>query len=397
MSVYNVNGNPLSSVYNVNGTSLSHAYDINGIDVFSGDDDYNIWTTEYEHAILQARDEWKTQYRADPTVIPLVVHTDQHGEFLASNAGTVNLFKYLGKAVKWNEVSAMVGLGDVDLPKAIYPQMNTVLNYATDRTKQINLWGNHDLWQWYTTVDGQYVIDFDGSYTYFGNENYGDASYAYNHKGIEYHIDRTHNVKYVCLAGWEIDSSIGGYSHYVIGQQSMDGIIDMLEQDDGYDIVLLSHCNPWGEGALGMSSCWQMSDGGSASGTSDVLYNSPVITSGLGNGVVHPAETTLAPMLTARNNNGSGTIKDSYGNTHTYDFTNVRGKILCGLHGHLHADAYGWSVADVIQVVLDAYAYQHCPFYFVNIDRTNETVTMWKVTNNGYYGSYTVAFHETTS
>ena len=62
MSVYNVNGNSLASVYNVNGISLSHAYNINGIDVFSGDDDYNVWTTEYEHAILQARDEWKKQY-----------------------------------------------------------------------------------------------------------------------------------------------------------------------------------------------------------------------------------------------------------------------------------------------------------------------------------------------
>lgn len=396
MSVYNVNGSTLSSVYNVNGTALSHAYNINGVDVFSEDDDYNIWTTEYEHAILQARDEWKTQYRTDPTVIPLVVHTDQHNCLTTSNTGTVNLFKYLGKAVKWSEVSVMAGLGDVDLAKANYPQMNTVLNYAVNRTKQINLWGNHDLWQNYTTVDGQYVVDFDTTYTNFGNETYGDVSHAYNHKGIEYHIDRTHNVKYVCLAGWEIDSSLGGYSHYVIGQQSMAGIIDMLEAEDGYDIVLLSHCNPWGEDTRGMSSCWQMSDNGSSSSLSDELYDTPVSTSGLGNGVVHPAETTLAPMLTARNSYGSGTIQDSYGNAHSYDFTNCTGKILCGFHGHQHNDGYGWSTADVLQVVLDAYAYQHHPFYFINVDRTAETITIWKVCNDGYYDSYTVPFHEPT-
>ena len=393
MAVYNLNGDELSNVYDINGSVLTHVYDIDGNDI-GGSGDYDKWTTEYEHAILQARDEWKTQYRADNTVIPIVLHTDQHGQFLSNNTSTVNLFKYLGKAIKWEEVSVMLGLGDVDLAKANYPQMNTVLNNAIDRTKQINIWGNHDLWQNYTTVDGQYVVDFDTVYPCFSNETYGDESYAYNHKGIEYHIDEAHNIKYVCLAGWEIDSDIGGYSHYVIGQQSMAGIIDMLEADDGYDIILISHCNPWGEDSRGMSSCWQMSDGGSSSGISDELYDEPVTKGGLGSGVVHPAETTLAPMLTARNSYGSGTIKDSYGNIHSYDFTNCTGKILCGLHGHIHCDAYGWSDGDVIQVACDAYAYQHKPFYFINVDRTQETVTIWKVTNDAYYGHYTVSFHE---
>lgn len=395
MAVYNLNGDELSNVYDINGSVLTHVYDIDGNDI-GGSGDYDRWTTEYEHAILQARDEWKTQYRADSTVIPLVVHTDQHGYFLNSSTATVNLFKYLGKAIRWEEVSVMAGLGDVDLSKANYPQMNTVLNYATSRTKQINIWGNHDLWQNDTTVDGQYVVDFDTVYPCFSNETYGDESHAYNHKGIEYHIDEAHNIKYVCLAGWEIDSSIGGYSHYVIGQQSMAGIIDMLEANDGYDIILLSHCNPWGEDSRGMSSAWRISDIGSGSNLSDVLYDEPVSVGGLGNGVVHPAETSLATMLADRNSYGSGTIKDSYGNVHSYDFTGCTGKILCGFHGHQHSDEYGWSDADVLQVVCDAYAYQHHPIYFINVDRTQEAVTLWKVTDDALVQSYTVPFNEPT-
>lgn len=393
MSIYNVNGSSISSAYNLGGTVLSDAFDVNGTSVYQGgDEDYDKWTNEYEHAILQARDAWKTQYRADPTIIPLVLHTDQHNAFRLASANSVNTFTYLGKAIKWSEVSAMIGLGDVDLSQANYPQMNTILNYAVDRTKQINLWGNHDLWQWYTTVDGQYVIDFDGSYTYFGNDTYGDVSHAYNHKGIEYHIDRAHNVKYVCLAGWEIDANLGGYSHYVIGSESMEGIIDMLEMVDDYDIILLSHCCPF----KNIGDRFWLGEGGTSG--SDVLYpnGAQQTTDAINEPVVHIAQTSLDDMILARINRTSGTIKDSYGNVHSYDFTNTRGNIICSLMGHWHRDGYGYSTSGGICCIdFDAFAYGSSPFYLVNIDRTNHMMYGWKITSNALQQSYSVPLIET--
>lgn len=390
MSLYDKDGNSLISVYDYLGSSLSSAYDVSGTEVFD-DGDYDTYSTEYQHAILQARDAWKTQYRADSDVIPLVLHTDQHGRFRTTNSDVVAAFQYLGLALKWPEISAMVGLGDVDLPQNVYPQMTTILNYAADRKKQINMWGNHDLWQNYSTVNDQFVVDFETTYPEFGNETYGDVSYAYNHKGIEYHIDRKHNVKYVCLAGWEIDKALGGYSHYVIGQQSMAGIVDMLEMEDGYDIILLSHCNPWDK----MEVAYALCEGGTASTVSDVLYDTPVEISNLGSEVVHPAEVKLSQMLADRNSYQSGTIKDSYGNVHSYDFTNCSGKILCGFHGHWHQDGYGWSkTGGVLQMMFDAYAYQTHPLYFVNVDRTNEAVTFWKIGDDALVQTRTIPFSE---
>ena len=79
MSVYNKGGTSLSSVYGNTGSSLSEAYDVSGTQVFGGGgSDYDEWSTEYQHTILQARDAWKSKYRADDSVVPLILHTDQH-------------------------------------------------------------------------------------------------------------------------------------------------------------------------------------------------------------------------------------------------------------------------------------------------------------------------------
>ena len=397
--LYDVQGNQVSTVYDIAGNVPTAVYDIQGNLITGGitpieEDDYNIYVTEYQHTILQARDEWKVQYRADPTVIPLVIHTDQHGR-LSSDSGTITgAFRYMGQyALKWNEISAFVGLGDVDISD--YSKMWSVLANIP-ASKRIDIWGNHDLWRNNSEVNNQFVVDWDTNY--FDNSAYGDISYAYSKKGIEYHVDQAHNVKYVCLAGWEIDKALGGDSHYVIGSQSMENIIDMLEVQDGYDIILLSHCNPWGNGGVGMSSAYEMCDPSSNSGATDVIRNNPVaVNTGLGGGVVHQLDTSIAQMLTDRNLHRSGTVNDSYGNSHSYDFTSCTGSLICGFHGHVHVDGYGWSTSGMLQISFDAMGYQNSPFYFVNVDRTNENVHIWKIMDNATYQSYVVPFDEPSS
>lgn len=392
MSVYDISGSALSAVYDSGGNALADAYDINGNSIFTGESDYSEYSTDYEYAIMTARDAWQTQYRADPDVIPIIVHADQHGRLTRNNVITVEAMDYLRRALRWSEVSAMIGLGDID---GDFDQMNAVLDIACDRSKQINIWGNHDLWNNYTTDEnGQFAVDFESSYPNMSNETFGDESYAYNHKGIEYHIDRVHNVKYVCIGAWEIDSDIGGYASYVIGTESMAGIIDMLEMQDGNDIVILSHLPCFGE----YTNVYRKSEGTDTQLTptgSDALLDEPqagtVATLG---GSFSGTYQDLQTILAARNAYTSGSTVDHYGVTHTYDFTQCTGKIICGLNGHCHQDAYGWSTAGAIQIAFDAYAYQWRPFYFVNIDRTAETVTMWKITDDAVVQTYTVPFSD---
>lgn len=378
MSVYDKNGNALSTVYNKSGVSLSRCYKKDGtvisLDGGGGgsDDDYDEYYTDYQHEILTARDAWKTQYRADSSIIPLIIHTDQHGRLTATDSSTRGLFAYLHNAIKWSEVSACIGLGDADMYYSNYQGTFDLLS-RIPTNKQINIWGNHDLWNFTDESGEQYVTDWDTFY--FDNSAYGDVSYAYNKKGIEYHIDLAHNIKYVCIAGWELDKAKGGHSHYCITSDSMESIIDMLEQEDGNDIVILSHCAM----ALGTEIGNRYNLGNN---NDDTLIDNPTVTEH-GQITDRVADISLVQMIVDRKKHTSGTITDSYGNVHSYDFTNTTGDVICCLNGHGHWDAYGYTLIGGIPIIMfDAFAYGKNPFYFVNIDRTNGTITEWKMLND---------------
>lgn len=379
MSVYGKDGTELSAVYDKSGVSLSQCYAKDGTVIpLSGgggggtDDDYNEYYSDYQHEVLIARDAWKTQYRADQNIIPIILHTDEHALCTSSNQFSRTLFTYLDLAIKWNEISACIGLGDFDMYYSDYQGTFNLLA-RIPANKQINIWGNHDLWNFTDESGEQYVTDWDTFH--FDNSDYGDVSYEYDKKGNEYHIDEAHNVKYVCIAGWELDKAKGGHSHYCITSDSMESIIDMLEGTDGNDIVILSHCCVAGEGEIGNRYNLGIND-------DDTFRDPPTVTVG-GRITDRVADVSLVQMLVDRKNHTSGTITDSYGNSHSYDFSNTTGDVLCCFNGHGHWDAYGYTATGGIPVIMfDAYAYGKNPFYFINIDRTNETITEWKVLND---------------
>lgn len=384
-------------IYSVNGESLNYAHKICG-----SNRDYSTAQTTLQQAILTARDAWMEQarkrgqvYSKNGTlndtgykpVVPYVLHTDQHNNLTTDQGLAISIFQYLGVALNWSEISACIGLGDVDLVKANYTKMNDVLSYVP-RAKRIDIWGNHDLWNNSTTVDSQFVIDFDTVYPYFNNENYGDESHAYNHKGIEYHIDQARKIKYICIAGWEVDSALGGNSHYNITSDSMDGIIDALEMEDEYDIVILAHCSPVQHG--------HRYDIGEPTDSGDALYDQPVLVSEDA-GVTSPVVVgvDIDGLIESRNAKTSGSVNDSYGNTHAYDFTQCNGNIVCILVGHGHQDRLGYSPNEGIPTIMyDAYAYETHPFYFANLDRSNGTVDGWKITSGGLVQAYSVPLDE---
>ena len=376
MSVYNIHGEVASS-YNINGNPCS-VYDIYGNLI----GDYNIASSDYERAVLYARDSWIAEARADETIVPIIVHADQHGRLSASNT----LFPYLSKVVPWGDMSACIGLGDTaNYSVTAFQNMESCLS-VIPKNKQINIWGNHDTW--YGTTNNNILQEehLTALNTYFDNSSY-NGNHKYNDYGIEYMIDEARKIKYVVIGGWEYDHNLGGYSHYVIGSDSMNYIIQMLSANDGYDIVILSHIQPFSGHTASSWNHPPVEEGSQGGGGG--------MTVGVGT-VVSSAETTLNQMLIDRQNKASGTVKDSYGNLHSYDFTRCTTDILCCLSGHEHCDKYMWQNDNIPIYLFDAYAYDNHPFYFVNIDRTKERLNVWKVDDVPTVYNFQIPFNEPT-
>lgn len=375
MSAVDLWGNPVETC-DLLGNPVS-AVDLHGNPL----GDYNVASSDYERAILSARDAWMAEARADDTIVPLVIHTDQHGRLLPTNT----LFPYLGKAVPWADASACIGLGDTNNYSVEYFQYMQECLSVIPASKQINIWGNHDTW--YGSVNDNILGSehLAALNTYFDNSAY-NGHQKFNDYGIECMVDEERKIKYVAFGGWEYDHALGGYSHYNIGSGSMAGIIDMLSQADGYDIVLLTHIQPF---AGQVASDWlhpPVEDGDSQGGGGGMSVNVGT--------VVNRAETTLDQMLLDRKNKGSGTVCDSYGNSHSYDFTGCNSDLICCFAGHEHCDKYMWQGGNIPVYLFDGYAYDNHPIYLVNIDRARALLSIWKTDDTPMVYHYQIPFEE---
>ena len=374
MSVYDIQGNSAAS-YNIQGV-VCQAYDHSGNLLTS---DYNIASSDYERAILTARDGWVAEAREDKTVLPVIIHTDQHGKLVPNNP----LFEYLSKAIPWSDVSACIGLGDVT--NYYVPAFQNMVGCLSGipKNKQINIWGNHDTW--YGEVNNNILTEEHLTVlnTYYDNSGY-NGYHKYSDYGIAYMIDENRKIKYVTFGGWEYDHNLGGYSHYNIGSDSMEYIVQMLSAQDGYDIVLLTHVQPF----TGQSvSDWihpPVEDGENQGGSGGMSVNVST--------VVSVTETSLDQMLLDRKNKASGIVKDSYGNSHSYDFSTCNSDLLCCFAGHEHCDKYMWQNDNVPVYLFDAYAYDNHPIYFVNVDRTNRRMNIWKIDDSPMVYNYQIPF-----
>ena len=147
-----------------------------------------------------------------------------------------------------------------------------------------------------------------------------------------------------------------------------------MEKNDGLDIVILSHVPvfrtydskriPQTDGNVDSEYEW----------TADPIAKT---------------SCTFDDMLKARNDQTSGTITDSYGNIHNYDFSSCTGKILCCLSGHEHADYYGYRYG-ILQYIFDSAHYDKKPYYFGSIDKYGGKLKLRKVCNDDTVYSYNV-------
>lgn len=375
--------------YDICGKELSVLYDSYGNVFWSkdapGNDDV-IPSNDYESAILSARDAWANEYRADSSIVPLIIHTDQHQYLRSANKPT---FDFLAKAVQLSELSACVGLGDVC--GAVYTEtnLNNMVSCLSSipKSKQINIAGNHDVWASktegsaysYSIIDETTMAKLHSEY--MNNTSYGE-SHQYDTHGNEYLIDEEHGVKYCVFSTWYYDNTETEerqpYYKHRLTSEVAEYMVDMLSAVDDYDIVVLSHIQPY------MNThnwIWPAVDGNevttkteAATGTSCLGY-----------------DVALDQLIADRKAKRSGILTDSYGGVHPYDFSNCTSDILCCLSGHSHEDRYV-SVGGVPAVVFDAYRYDLNPLYMVNIDRTKERLNVWKFDTGANIYNYQVPF-----
>lgn len=388
MAVYDISGTELSALYDIDGSALSVAYDISGAVIFEtgGGSDYDQYDTEYQHTILIARDAWKTEYRADDTVIPFILSTDQHKYLNSAHKPT---FTYLGKAVKWAEVSAILNLGDVCGAYYNTTDLNNMVTCLANvpKNKQVNVYGNHDAQG--KKVDGSsyaYSPLTDAKFqtlqdTYFNNATFGgnDSLVTYGIKGNESVIDPVHNVKICVFADW-VNRGDPWY-HYYLDSDTVEAMIAMLSEGTK-DIVILSHIQPYGT-----QTTWYKPA---------VDGNEAATTTGERSHIAYADTEAIDQLIADRQAKRSGSITDCDGVAHAYDFTGCVSNVLCCLNGHSHVDIWGYSPDGTVpSITFDAYRYDLTPLYFLNVDRTQRRVHVWKFdTQNNIY-DFIVPFDET--
>lgn len=322
----------------------------------------------YAAVIEEAKNAWMLEANGNVDKIPLIIHTDQHGQF------SKPLWDTIDGIVDWYEISKVVNLGDTtghwtdadtDHPLT---KCDALEDYLTSMesvpySKRIEVFGNHDTWKYeneaYSGLTPQnYLRKYFKNIYARGKDNYGNM--------VVY--DDRYNVKYLIISGMAYDSEIGGYSHFIIPSASWDWIIEQLEQADGYDVVILSHV------PLGDANAAIISPVGE-----EIQYSAGAVD-----------WISRADLWAARKNRTSGSFTDQYGAVHAYDFTGCDGDLLCGLHGHQHEDGYYYVGDSLMDVFFDAYYINPKAFYFVLIDRENRQLNIWKADDSPKYQNYRI-------
>lgn len=368
MAIYNLSGAALASAYSRAGTSLDKAYDRSGTEVFSSQAiDYSTYPEALEYAYQRMMSEYGTDTFA------FALFTDNHGDI---REGRTDFFQTIGSAADWTKLF-MIDMGDttnLNTYSEVQAQTSSWLQNVVSKmdaagipqNRRIQMMGNHDVWakdadnETYGMTDHSWLLS-----KYFKNTG---ATHYYDNDIVQ--VDSAHGVKIVGVGAWDFDTSLGGNSHYAINGSHMEKIIEMLSAVDNYDIIWLSHIVP----VKNYSSRYTYNSSGDGVGA----IGEPTA-AGTSN-VSSLADVSIDSLLSARNNHTSGTINDSYGISHSYDFTNTNGRILCSLSGHQHCDIFGYSALDGMLVyVFDCYYQTPKGCYFGLVDNNESKLKLWKI------------------
>jgi hypothetical protein len=263
----------------------------------------------HEHTMTEA---WvnnaQTQYNAMMAVmteisisgVPFFLSTDQHARTLTQHCWMANT----DSSIK------SISLGDTVGDCFSVVGVQRVIDQTSGLPNIILVPGNHEFKK-NTTDPALYPTDYNAIHSAFTV----DGGRRYNRYGYGSVLDEGRNVKWLIIQPYVIiedpgDTSASGFTTE-LGTEQAKWLIRELSVNDGYDIVILRHA-PLGGDFIDRNG--------------DIRSDAPMNDTMLG----------LEAMLKARISRGSGSLTDSDGVVHNYDFTNLDGELLGMLHGHLH-------------------------------------------------------------
>ena len=299
-------------------------------------------------AMVQANyDAMMAECLGDYNKIPIIAHTDQHGRIGANN----QVMKLIGDMVNWYEVSKCMNLGDTVADRFGTTALENYLSATKDSiplSKRLDVYGNHDVWD--SDESQKYTVNQKRLSPYFKN------IYARRHGNNGYFtvVDDYYNVKYLVISDLEYPDT--NYSTRRITTAQAKFIVSELSEDDGRDIVLVSHVPLDSDEVTSRDSTYQ-------------AYSEKFLSD-------TTAHNSLMTMIAARKNKTNGTFTDSEGVEHAYDFSNVSSDLLMSLHGHAHAEAYRTFENSITEFMFDWF--DGNTFYFAYIDRKEKKFKVWK-------------------
>ena len=293
------------------------------------------WISNAESAYANVIAEMKL-YAND--AIPFFIQTDLHGgsnnpaRWVHNLDGRIKNLNLGDNVVNYFSESAGAAYRDAAMP---------VQNLIT-------VFGNHEA----CTSKAEAATEYGLKYYYTDTTK---TKRMVNGRNFFVSYDDEYNVKYVAVCPYYTNND-GTREGVEIRTDQMNWLLKELTADDGYDIVLLMH-QLWTDTYIhrdGSVQNWQ---------------DAPVILE------------NMWPVLKDRRNKRSGTITDSSGVEHTYDFSSVKTNLLCSFHGHTHEELY-LSEENTTSYAANWYGDDNaCVFGVIN--RANNTLKIWEVKTSG--------------
>lgn len=319
MSVYDYEGNEISSTAELtdaqiqlafskaltDGTIkvLTHIGDTLGIDPLAN---YNQEYMNTAYASLLAA------YQAHPNSVPFFIQSDEHGRGMEIQRYANNLDVDGLEYANINGGDTVVDTYGTQALTDAYERIKYVKNY-------LGVAGNHDYKSSSETLSPFVIRNI------FGTTNLERRMITTCDLSCYVAYHPKHTVKFICLDLYDSRGIMSGMAHPYVNTEVADWLIDELNRNDGYDIVVIMHEPEF------------------------ITYKHR-----------DDAEYTafdrhaLFDLLLARKNKTSGTYTDAESETHSFDFTSTKDNVLCMLSGHWHDEVY--SDADGLTVYVQDWA-----------------------------------------
>ena len=287
--------------------------------------------TAYEAAVVEMR---KSGYAA----IPVFIQSDLHGRSNEPQRWMHNTDKRVKNLC----------LGDIVTDEFNMAQLTAYYNSAKGIANLATVYGNHDAFT--GSPSNEIANEYDLNECYVSTNRRLPGKWGYYSA-----VDDAFNVKYLAIVPYYMNAD-GTRDAVEVRTKQMEWLLRELSADDGYDIVVLMHqlFTDTTHNRAGVTQTWA---------------DAPVILE------------NLWTVMKDRRNNRNGTITDSSGVTHNYDFTNCKNRLLCSFHGHSHEELM------LTEDNMTAYVANWCgdsgACALCLIDRESNKLKVWQIKTTG--------------